>query len=237
MSRAVHTRSAESRDRILAAAAAEFATHGFAGGGVDRIARRARLNKAMIYYHFHSKAGLYHELLRDMFRATAVRVEEIAGGDLHPEDKIRRFVAAFADEAARRPHIPPIMLRELAEKGQHLDPETLGLLRRVPRAFEGIVAEGVRNGTFSDESPFLTYSTIVGPLMFFLASAPVRTRLEKLGAGLHAPEIGSLVAHLQDVVMIALTRDAPGRGRSRRARQTAAPRRAGSSAARRTRAT
>ena len=43
-----------SPDAILAAAALEFAERGFAGARVDRIARRARVNKAMLYYHFKS---------------------------------------------------------------------------------------------------------------------------------------------------------------------------------------
>ena len=37
-----------SPDRILAAAALEFAERGYAGARVDRIARRARVNKAML---------------------------------------------------------------------------------------------------------------------------------------------------------------------------------------------
>ena len=53
-----------SPDRILAAAAVEFAARGYAGARVDRIARRARVNKAMLYYHFRSKQGLYRALLR-----------------------------------------------------------------------------------------------------------------------------------------------------------------------------
>ena len=52
-----------SPDRILAAAALEFAERGYAGARVDRIARRARVNKAMLYYHFGSKQGLYRTLL------------------------------------------------------------------------------------------------------------------------------------------------------------------------------
>ena len=49
-------------------ARAEFAARGFSGAGVDRIALQARVNKAMIYYHFSSKIGLYREVLRDGFR-------------------------------------------------------------------------------------------------------------------------------------------------------------------------
>jgi AcrR family transcriptional regulator len=45
----VTTPGADTRTALLAAAAAEFAAHGFAGASVDDIARRARVNKAMIY--------------------------------------------------------------------------------------------------------------------------------------------------------------------------------------------
>ena len=65
---------ADSRSRILAAAAAEFSARGFAGAGIDRIARRAGLNKAMIYYHFSSKQALYREILREVYAAFQVRL-------------------------------------------------------------------------------------------------------------------------------------------------------------------
>jgi TetR/AcrR family transcriptional regulator len=51
------------RDRILAAALAEFSAHGFAGARVARIARRARVNKRMLYHYFGNKASLFREIL------------------------------------------------------------------------------------------------------------------------------------------------------------------------------
>ena len=67
-------RSAEaSQAAIVAAAAAEFSERGFEAGGVDRIAAKAGVNKAMLYYHFGSKRALYIEVLRDMFRAVSAR--------------------------------------------------------------------------------------------------------------------------------------------------------------------
>jgi TetR/AcrR family transcriptional regulator len=55
------------RNRILAAALAEFSAHGFAGTRVDTIACRARVNKRMLYYCFGNKQGLYREILRRKF--------------------------------------------------------------------------------------------------------------------------------------------------------------------------
>src|SRR5258708_18804755 len=52
------------REKILAAALAEFSARGFAGARVDMIARRARVNKRMLYYCFGAKQYLYREILR-----------------------------------------------------------------------------------------------------------------------------------------------------------------------------
>src|SRR6266511_5050943 len=54
---------ARTRERILAAALREFSDKGFAGARVDRIARRARINKRMLYHYFGNKASLFREIL------------------------------------------------------------------------------------------------------------------------------------------------------------------------------
>jgi AcrR family transcriptional regulator len=51
------------RRRILAAALEEFSAKGIAGARVDAIADRADVNKAMLYYYFGSKDGLFREVL------------------------------------------------------------------------------------------------------------------------------------------------------------------------------
>src|SRR5207237_9977589 len=45
--------------RIVTAARDEFARHGFDGARVDQIARRAGVNKQLLFYYFHSKRGLF----------------------------------------------------------------------------------------------------------------------------------------------------------------------------------
>jgi TetR/AcrR family transcriptional regulator len=55
---------ARTRERILAAALGEFSARGMAGARTAAIARRARVNKRMLFYCFGSKRGLYAEVLR-----------------------------------------------------------------------------------------------------------------------------------------------------------------------------
>src|SRR5688572_6751110 len=113
-----------SPDRILAAAAVEFATRGYAGARVDRIARRARVNKAMLYYHFGSKQALYRALLRRTFSEAGARLAAIAAADQPPDAKLDRAIAAVAAFVQEHEFFPAIMLREVAEGGAHLDART-----------------------------------------------------------------------------------------------------------------
>lgn len=194
-----------SRDRLFTAAAAEFAARGFAGASVERIARAARLNKAMIYYHFRSKAALYREILRDMFDAVAVRVETAAQSTADPADKIRAFVEAIAIEAEARPHFPPIWFREIAQGGPHLDDATLRHIAGIVKALAGIMQEGVKAGRFRAINPLLVHGGIVGPILLYFASAAVRRRLERVGvAGAGRFDRDEVVAHVQRVALTTL---------------------------------
>lgn len=198
-------RSAASRRRLVRAAAAEFAARGFAGANVDRIARAARVNKAMIYYHFTSKAALYREILRDMFEAVAVRVEEASRMDSHPDVKVRAFVEAIAIEAEARPHFPPIWFREIAENGTHLDAATIVHIRKVITALARILREGTDSGRFRPVNPVLVHAGVVGPLLLYFASAQLRRRLENAGVpGASMLSRDEVVAHVQGVALMAL---------------------------------
>ena len=50
---------AKTRAAILKSALQEFAREGIAGARTDEIARRAGVNKALLYYYFRDKEGLY----------------------------------------------------------------------------------------------------------------------------------------------------------------------------------
>src|SRR4029450_8289496 len=64
------------RTRILAAALAEFSAHGFAGARVARIARRARINKRMLYHYFGNKDDLFREIFDRKLRERAGWITE-----------------------------------------------------------------------------------------------------------------------------------------------------------------
>lgn len=99
------------RDRILAAATAEFATKGIAGARVDDIAAAADVNKRMLYHYFGSKEELFREILR---RRLAVRV---AIATEQPDlDRAERAARRQSDYASDPDYIRLLMWEALDEK-------------------------------------------------------------------------------------------------------------------------
>jgi TetR/AcrR family transcriptional regulator len=197
-----------SPDRILAAAAVEFAERGFAGARVDRIARRAKVNKAMLYYHFKSKQGLYRALLRQIFSIAAERLREIGALDVSPAEKVDRAIAGVATLVGEHAYFPAIMMREVAEGGAHLDRATLTALASVPRAVGAIVQQGVATGAFRPVNPVFAYFSMLAPIVFFLAGAPIRHELSDLHViDMSALSAADFVAHVQEATRRAFAAD------------------------------
>lgn len=208
----------DSRRAIFEAASAEFAARGFSATGVDRIARRAGVNKAMIYYHFGSKQRLYRDIVREIVLAIRTRTRAVAAGDAGPGRKVSSFIEAFVSEAQARPHMPPIMMREVAEGGRHLDAGTLRVIAGVFESLLAILKEGRRTGAFIRVHPLLMYFTIVGPTMMFFGSGPIRSAILSLAA-VGFPEVGPelLIEHLRKMAVRTLTPSPHGAGTPARA--------------------
>lgn len=209
------TAAPDTRTRILAAACDEFGAHGFAATTVDRIARRARVNKAMIYYHFPNKRALYTCIIRDVFAPITERVHLAVAEDAPPDRKLARVIDTLVRSVDASTYFLPIFLREIADGGAHLRPEELALLSGIFAAVSGVVAEGAKQHVFDPVHPALAHFTLVGPLVMFRATAPIRARIKSLRhVEIPAADSDTLVRHLQMVAhrMLALTDAAPLEG-------------------------
>jgi AcrR family transcriptional regulator len=199
----------DSRPALFQAAAHECALRGFDAAGVDRIADKARVNKAMLYYHYGSKQGLYVEVLHDMFRAVGARTRAIAQGPDAAEIKLDAWIVTMVEEAAARPWFPPIMLRELASGAAHIDAETFGMMNAVFMAVRDVILQGQREETFREVDPLLTYFTILPAILIFFARQRVvaekRKTVQSFAAA--APrEVDEFIRHMQGSARALLRR-------------------------------
>jgi AcrR family transcriptional regulator len=187
----------DSRAAVFRAAALEFSERGYDAAGTDRIAARARVNKAMLYYHFDSKRALYLEVVREMVGTVGTRARAIADGPGSATEKLDIWIATLVEEAAARPWFPPIMLRELASGAPHVDAETFRMMNAVFEAVRDVIAQGQREGTFRQVDPLLTHLTIMPAVLIFFARQRAITTA-KLTKGIAEPRrIDEFARHMQ----------------------------------------
>jgi len=91
--------------RIVAAAREEFAKRGFAGARVEQIARRAGVNKQLLFYYFHSKRGLFQAVLAQSAVELETALAELASPTGGPLERLRLTLAAQFEFLARHPEI------------------------------------------------------------------------------------------------------------------------------------
>jgi AcrR family transcriptional regulator len=206
------------RQALLAAGSRLFAERGYDGVALAAIADTARVNKAMVSYHFGGKRALYGAIVTATFADVVTRAEALAAARRPAPDLLRELVALLADTATRRsPHFPAVMLREVLSGGTHLSSETITYPLRVADVVRRIVERGVREGAFRPVDPLLTHLSLVGSLLFFFASTRLRTRLLAEGRlRAKAPDAAGYVQHVQDLLIHGLTAGRAGRARKTR---------------------
>ena len=197
--------SEETRQALMSAGEELFAQFGFAGASVDRIARRAGVNKAMISYHFRGKAGLYEAILVANLQPLTEKLGVLRGKALPPAERLREYVALFGAMHAEHPALSVMVLREVLSGGGHLTESSLQQLLGLLDCVREIVASGVAQGAFRPVDPTMTHVTIVGSIVLFFATGRLRQRLASEGrtTGM-MPAAEDYVRHAQEFILRGL---------------------------------
>lgn len=107
-------RAAETRQRILDAAAQVFAEHGYSAGTTNRIAERAEVSIGSLYQYFPNKDAVLRALMDAHVDAGAALLADRLAGGL-PErlnDTLRLFVRATIDNHRDNPRLHRVLFEE-----------------------------------------------------------------------------------------------------------------------------
>jgi len=178
-------RSKPTTDEIIDITAAVFAEKGYEGARMDEIANEAGVNKATLYYRIGDKDALFSAVLKRIFSAKVVRLEQMLDTVEDVEDRVRGFAETLVD-GDHPEQFSAIMLREIAEGGRNLPDEVLPLMGRLLGALMQTLAQGVKEGRFNPVNPFLVHMALVGACTLYASNGPIRRRIAALvpqGAG------------------------------------------------------
>lgn len=169
-------------DRILKSATKEFADKGFAGARMDEIARQAKINKAMIYYHIGDKEALYNTVLSSTFGNMAAMMSKNILVDKEPAENLHIYIQTIAETIRANPQIPPIMLRETAAAGKNLPEGVIQALTVILEILAQIVKQGVEKEVFYPASSFIIHFMLISPLIFLQQmEALIHQQIEIIG--------------------------------------------------------
>jgi AcrR family transcriptional regulator len=174
---------ASTEERIVDAALSEFSQYGYEGARIDRIAKRARINKAMIYYHFKGKEKLYVRILSDTFKDIYGTVEGAIDDDWDSLEDIYGFIIKYVDymDSIDQDFIR-IVLSEISRGGDYFRKIAIpNLIEPAIRKVEGIIQRGKKKNLIKDLNPYYTIFQIVGSVLLIkmLRIALKGTELER----------------------------------------------------------
>ena len=168
-----HHNSAETREAILDAAERIFGDEGLAGARTDAIAAAAGVNKALLYYYFGSKDGLYRAVLEGYLADFNRRALEVLSSEGSARSLLLRYINLHFDFIGAHRHHGPLFQRMLMadEKTWVRVAREHGLPRL--KALLKVIERGMRTGELRRMDSTHAAISLVALIVFYFSSAPV----------------------------------------------------------------
>jgi TetR/AcrR family transcriptional regulator len=168
-----HHNSAETREAILEAAERIFGDEGLEGARTEAIAAAAGVNKALLYYYFGSKDGLYRAVLEGYLADFNRQALEVLSSEGSARALLLRYINLHFDFIGAHRHHGPLFQRMLMadEKTWVRVAREHGLPRL--KALLKVIERGMRTGEFRRMDSTHAAISLVALIVFYFSSAPV----------------------------------------------------------------
>lgn len=190
----------QTRRRILAAAKACFAEHGFLGASTRQIAEGAGVAQGLLRYHFETKEALWKAVMDDIFASMAATYSaDYEVRDASPRRKVEDFIAGFINFFEREPALYALMTNE----SRSPSPRQKWLLETHVRPYfevnQAAFEAGQRDGVVRATDPVMLYYAIIGIVGAAYSYAP---EIDTLRPGHSIQDKQQLKALIADLVFV-----------------------------------
>jgi len=181
MSKKVQKRDAEaSKELIITHAKSLFSEKGYAQSSMDELAQRCGLNKAMVFYYFKNKKGLYEAVMHEVLVEIYEVVTKENKTHSKPEAELEGFIRTYARYACEHPYLPSLLLKELSDSGAIVPEMLFASMRQLFSLFSDILKRGEEKGCFHNAIPMILYFMVLGTLNLMVTTKPLRLKAAAL---------------------------------------------------------
>src|SRR5579862_9681673 len=170
-------RADQTRKSILQAAIREFSAHGLAGARTDAIAESAKVNKALLYYYFKSKTGLYTAAIEEVSNVVAERAMAALDPKHSAGERLLRTALSHFDRILTQRDFQSLMQQEMVrmKRGESnvLPSMVENVFRPILSKLEQAVQDGIASGEFCPVDWLQVVYSALGANVFFFLSAPM----------------------------------------------------------------
>ncbi len=171
------TRDSEAtKAKIIHTSMMLFSTNGYDATTADEIAKACGVNKAMIFYYYKNKAGLYGAVLSQALESIHDEVISKDKEYLEPLEDLEIFIKTYALYCEKHPYLPALLLRELSNSGAYLPDVMFDSMRKLFILLSKILKEGEKQKLFSNVEPMIIHFMIVGTINLFITTKPLREK-------------------------------------------------------------
>jgi len=167
---------------IIQKALKYFSLYGYENTNLELIAKDCNITKPAIYYHFKDKAALYKETICVLFSEIAIKIEENCV-DSSAVENLANYIKTFGDFLISHPDFNAIFAREIANGAKTLPLECTKFLSKTLFILKDILEDGLKEGVFEEENPFMIQMMIVSTLTSYNTSRPLRENVAQVLEG------------------------------------------------------
>jgi len=163
------TEFTEKQIQILQVAEELFAEKGFDGTSIREIAKKAKINIAMVSYYFGSKEKLLESLILYRTSDLKMQLENLFTEELAPMDKVEKLIDLYIKRLNQNRHMYKILHFEFSSNKRIIDFKIFTDMKKQNLlSLTKIINEGQDKGVFSKNVNIaLLPPTIMGPFFHF----------------------------------------------------------------------
>ncbi|MBN2723401.1 MAG: TetR/AcrR family transcriptional regulator [Deltaproteobacteria bacterium] len=172
----------DNREKIILSAIEVFGERGLYGARMEEIAKRCKLNKAMLYYYFNSKDNLFMETLvwivQGIFGEMYTReIHAFENSSYTPLEKIKAFISIQLDTFSSRIEYAKLFNFALGHEPDRVREAVITALDRRglrgPELIYEIFDEGVKDGIFRSFDYSHALINIIGMTLIHVIAVPI----------------------------------------------------------------